>query len=141
MLLSGSGTDRSRRFRIDRWDLCHQLPVDRKLADGCARRCRRGWLSGPGFDSPHLHKQVLTKKWHRSRRNTRLSGPEGLGGGFSVALTSKAVRRGVWVAPLDARKPRTWEFGAGVVGPGRAWGQVQAAGLAGGGSVLVWRSV
>lgn len=26
-----------------------------KLADGCARRCRRGRLSGPGFDSPHLH--------------------------------------------------------------------------------------
>src|SRR5690606_36751894 len=71
--------------------------------------------------------QVLTKKWHRSRRNTRLSGPEGLGGGFSVALTSKAVRRGVWVAPLGARKPRTVSFGAGVVGPVRASGQVQAA--------------
>src|SRR5690606_40486286 len=38
------------------------------------------------FDSPHLHKRVLTMKWHRSERNTRLARTlRVVGAGFAMA--------------------------------------------------------
>lgn len=74
----------------------------------------------------------LARKWHSSTRNTRLSGPEGLRGGFSVTAVSPAPSR-VLVGLVQMReKPRIIRFEVVASDQGRS----TVAGMNPGSSVL-----